>query len=167
MEVWVGSPRPIGGDFRVRQLIAFASGRRARVTGAWLRVRRGDGASAPLELRLEGMDGTVLTSGRARARGISSRFAQWVHVRFARPVAAPFPGPVALTASARDERAYETFPVREGTGFGFDARTVFAGGHAEHFDGEGWTGWEQWGVRDRHDGDLQFALDVDGDRPAG
>lgn len=161
MEVWVGSPRPIGGDFKVRQLIAIARARPARITGAWLRVRRRDGATAPLELRLERLDGTVLARGRAAARRISSRFAQWAHVRFKRAVTAPFEEELALTASARDERAYETFPLRKGTEFGFDQGTIFAGGHAEQFDGDRWTGWDQWGVRDRRDGDLQFALDVE------
>jgi hypothetical protein len=161
MEVWVGSPRPVGGDLKVRQLIAIAPARPARITGAWLRVLRQDGATAPLELRLERSDGTVLARGRAAARRISSRSPQWAHVRFKRAITAPFEEELALTASARDEGAYETFPLRKGTEFGFDARTIFAGGHAEHFDGDRWTGWDQWGVPDRRDSDLQFALDVE------
>jgi hypothetical protein len=161
MEVWVGSPQPVGGDFRVRQLIAIAPAQPARITGAWLRVLRQDGATAPLELRLERLDGTVLARGRAAARRISSRSPQWAHVRFTRAVTAPFEEQLALTASARDERAYQTFPLRKGTEFGFDPSTIFAGGHAEHFDGDRWTGWDQWGVSDRRDSDLQFALDVE------
>jgi hypothetical protein len=161
MEVWVGSPRPIGGGAKVRQLIAIAGGRTARVSGAWLRVRRDDDATAPLELRLERTDGTVLASARVAARDISSRFPQWVHVRFPEAAARPFTAPLALTASAAEAESYETFPLRKGTEFGFDASTVFAGGYAQYSDGAGWTGWEQWGLRDRKDSDLQFALDVD------
>jgi hypothetical protein len=161
MEVWVGSPRPVGGVFKVRQLISFAPGRPARVTGAWLRVRRADDATAPLDLRLERMDGTVLAAARVAARTVASRLPEWVHVRFARPVVAPFPAPMALTASASRGPSYETFPVRKGTPFGFDPGTMFAGGYAQYSDGERWTGWEQWGVQDRRDSDLQFALDVE------
>jgi hypothetical protein len=38
---------------------------------------------------------------------------------------------------------------------------MFAGGYAQYSGGERWTGWEQWGVQDRRDSDLQFALDVE------
>lgn len=160
MEVWAGSPRPVGAESQVRQLMVLARERAATITGAWLRVLRTDHATAPLELRLERTDGTVLASASVAARRISSRFPQWVHVRFPRPVPAQAGTPLALTASAARDRSYQTFPLRKGTGFGFDARTLFAGGYAQYSAGEGWTGWEQWGVRDRRDSDLQFALDV-------
>jgi hypothetical protein len=160
MEVWVGSPRPIGGESKVRQLFTVAGGRTARITGAWLRVLRADDAAAPLELRLERADGEGLASASIPARRISSRYPQWVHVRFSRPVAAPVGTPLALTASAGPGLSYETFPLRKGTGFGFDPQTFFTGGYAQYSEGGRWTGWEQWGRPDRRDGDLQFALDV-------
>jgi hypothetical protein len=70
--------------------------------------------------------------------------------------------PLALTASAARDRSYQTFPLRKGTAFGFDPGTLFAGGYAQYSDGGSWTGWEQWGQRNRRDSDLQFALDVAG-----
>ena len=161
MEVWVTAPRPIGGDAEVRQLLTLG-GRRARtIRGAWLRVQRAARTTAPLELRIESADGAHLAQATVAARRISTRFPEWVHVRFRRPVSAPPGTTIALTASADEAGAYRTFPLRKGTDFGFDARTLFAGGYAQYSAGGRWRGWTQWGERDRRDSDLQFALDVD------
>jgi hypothetical protein len=160
MEVWVSAPRPIGGDAEVRQLLSVADGRTTTITGAWLRVQRADRAAAPLELRLERMDGARLAAASVPAAAISTRSPQWVHVRFAHPVAVPARTALALTASAAHTGSYETFPLRKGTDFGFDSRTQFAGGYAQYSDGGRWTGWTQWDEQDRHDSDLQFALDI-------
>jgi hypothetical protein len=161
MEVWVSAPRWIGGDAEVRQLLSIADGRSATIKGAWLRVQRVGDATAPLTLRLERMDGTPIAAGTVPARTISSRLPQWVHARFATPVPVPQRTPLALAASSSRARAYKTFPLRKGTDFGFDSRTLFGGGYAQYGSGGGWTGWTQWGERDRRDSDLQFALDVD------
>jgi hypothetical protein len=161
MESWETAPKPIGGRAGVRQLFQPAGGRRAEATGAWLRVVRNDGATAPLELRLETPDGRALTAASVPAGDISSRSPQWVHVRFARPVPLPPDTTLALAARAGRDLSYQAFPLRKGTSFGFDPRTVFSGGYAQFSpDGEDWRGWDQWGERDRRDGDLQFALDV-------
>jgi hypothetical protein len=102
----------------------------------------------------------VLASASVRAAAISSRTLQWVHVRFSRPVSLPAGTPAALVAAAGKPSSYQTFPLRKGTRFGFDPRTVFTSGYAQFSRGSGWTGWDQWGQRDRRDSDLQFALDV-------
>jgi hypothetical protein len=68
--------------------------------------------------------------------------------------------PLALTASAAGQSSYRVFPVRKGTRFGFDARTMFSDGYAQFSHGTGWAGWKQWGQSDRRDADLQFALEV-------
>jgi hypothetical protein len=161
MEVWVSAPQWIGGNAEVRQLLSITAGRPATIRGAWLRVQRADRATAPLRMSLERTDGARVVTASVPARRISSRFAQWVHVRFATPVALPLQTPLALTASAARARSYRTFPLRKGTEFGFDAGTLFGGGYAQYFRRGRWTGWTQWGERDRHDSDLQFALDVD------
>jgi hypothetical protein len=164
MESWETAPEPIGGKARVRQLIQPAGGRTAEATGAWLRVVRTDGATAPLELRIETADGRALAAANVPARAISSTSPQWVHVRFSQPVPLSRGATLALAARAARDRSYQTFPVRKGSSFGFDRRTMFSGGYAQFSpDGEDWRGWDQWGERDRRDGDLQFALDV---RPA-
>jgi hypothetical protein len=157
MEVW--HPKPIGADAAVRQLVTTADGRPVRVRGAWLRVRRQKRTAAPLALRLESR-GQVMASASVPPAAVPIRAPAWVHVRFATPARLAPGARVALTASARPARAYEAFPIREGTGFGFAPETFFGGGYAQFNDGSGWSGWEQWGGRDRRNSDLQFALDV-------
>jgi hypothetical protein len=160
MEAWVSRPKPIGGRAGVRQVFVTTTARGVRVSGAWLRVKRRGGASAPLRLRLEKPGGHVLAGGIVPAARVSSDSPEWVHVRFRRPVELGPGVTAALRAAASSPSSYSTFPVRKGTDFGFDARTVFTGGYAQFTRGGRWTGWDQWGVSDRHDGDLQFALDL-------
>jgi hypothetical protein len=126
----------------------------------WLRVRRLAGARAPLVLRLERLDGQALASASLARRKVPRRDAGWVRARFSKPVSLAAGSRLALTASATSVSSYEAFPIREGTGFGFDRRTFFSAGHAEFNDGGGWVGWDQWGGRDRRNSDLQFALGV-------
>jgi hypothetical protein len=160
MEVWSGNPKPIGAGAKVRQLLGSGSGQ--TITGAWLRVRRRDGATAPLQLRIERVAGGVLGSGSVPARAIAGGHPRWVHVRFARPVVAHAGESIALTAAAGEAGSYEAFPIRKGTEFGFSRRTVFDGGYAQFTEGGTWVGWDQWGGHDLHNGDLQFMLDVAG-----
>jgi hypothetical protein len=156
MEVWVNNPKPIGGDAKVRQLIAARSPR--AVTGAWLRVRRRGDRDAPLQLRLERPDGGVITAASVAADAVRRDAPGWVRVRF--PRAVPLDGELALVAASSAPRAYEAFAIRKGTEFGFDARTVFNGGYAQFTQDGEWVGWDQWGGRDLRTGDLQFALDT-------
>jgi hypothetical protein len=158
MEVWVNNPKPIGGGAMVRQLLAPAAGR--AITGAWLRVRRRKGASAPLQLRIERPGGGVLASGSVPSDAVRSDGPGWVHVRFPRPILAHGRERLALTAAATAASAYEAFAIRQGTEFGFDRRTVFDSGYAQFTDGGAWVGWDQWGGYDQRNGDLQFALDI-------
>jgi hypothetical protein len=160
MEAWVTAPKPIGERARVRQLLSVPGRGTAKITGAWLRVVRARRTASALDLRLEHPDGGRLASASVAAHRVSRRAPKWVHVRFSSPVSVPAGTPLSLTASARQPRSYKTFPMRKGTGFGFDARTVFSGGYAQFSDGGDWRGWEQWGQRDRRDSDLQFALDI-------
>jgi hypothetical protein len=159
MEVWSGNPKPIGGDDGVRQLLGPMPG--ATITGAWLRVQRRAGATAPLRVRIDRAAGGILGSGDVAARDVSSSEPRWVHVRFDSPVVvAQDAGDLALATEARDANAYEAFPIRKGTEFGFSPRTVFTGGYAQFTDDGSWVGWDQWGGHDEHNGDLQFRLDV-------
>ena len=156
MEVWVGNPKPIGGGVGVRQLFTAPSGR--RITGAWLRVRRTERTSEPLKLRIERADGSALAEASVAPRSVPSSGPGWVRVRFDRPVSAPPGSLIALAAASSGGRAYNAFPIRKGTEFGFDGATVFDGGYAQFSDSGGWVGWDQWDAHDRRDGDLQFSI---------
>jgi len=160
MEVWGETAKPVGGKAMVRQLLRTTGGRRTRIDGAWLRVRRSSGTNTPLVLRIERPNGEVLASAAVAPRKVPTTRPGWVHVRFASPASAVPDTDLALTASAASASAYKAFPVRKGTEFGFDRSTVFDGGYAQFSDGSGWIGWDQWGGHDERDSDLQFALDV-------
>lgn len=160
VEAWVSRPKTIGGTAGVRQLFQLTSARPTVVGGAWLRVRRLGPTSAPLELRLETSKGSTLAMARVAPDRIPSASPKWAHVRFRHPVRLRSGELVALRAAASQQSAYSTFPVRKGGDFGFGPRTFFTRGYAQFTDGSGWTGWDQWGVQDRRDGDLQFALDI-------
>ena len=160
MEVW--DPKPIGADAMVRQLLSAPGGGSTRVDGAWLRVQRQAGAGDPLVLRLVRSDGQVLASVSVAPDKVPTTDAGWVHVRFTKPVLLAAGTGFALTASAASADAYEAFPIRKGGSYGFDRRTYFTGGYAQFTDGGRWVGWDQWGGHDRHEGDLQFALDLGG-----
>jgi hypothetical protein len=159
MEVWSGNPKPIGGNAEVRQLL----GRPSRaITGAWLRVRRHVGESAALQLSIGPVGGGVLAEASVPASSIPADGDRWVHVRFDKPVRASGRS-LALTATAAARSSYEAFPIRKGVEFGFDPRAVFDAGYAQFTRADGaWTGWDQWGQPNRHDGALQFALDLAG-----
>ncbi len=160
MEVWVNNPKPIGGRAMVRELIAPTAD--VAVTGAWLRVRRREGTTAPLELRIERASGGVLGAGTVPARAVPTGHAGWVRVRFGQPVPLERGAQLALTAASTAGSAYEAFAIRKGTEFGFDPRTVFDKGYAQFTQRGAWVGWDQWGGHDLHTGDLQFALELAG-----
>ncbi len=160
MEVW--DPKPIGADTMVRQLLQAPVGGSSRVHGVWVRVQRRGGTSDPLVLRLARSNGPVLASASVAPDKVPVSDAGWVHVRFAKPVLLAAGTHLALTASAASADSYEAFPIRKGSGFGFDRRTFFNGGYAQFNDGSGWVGWDQWGGHDRRDSDLQFALELGG-----
>jgi hypothetical protein len=155
MEVW--DAKPIGGDAQVRQLLRTRKSK--RISGLWMRVQREDGAD----------DGLTVTVGRASGGSIASASVDpgkvptsapgWVHVSFSSPVTLPASTDLALTLSASGGSSYEAFPIRKGTGYGFDRTTVFDSGYAQFNDGSGWVGWDQWGGHDERNSDLQFALD--------
>jgi len=158
MEVW--DAKPIGAGAAVRQRLRAPEGRSTRVEGAWLRVRRRQSSSHALALRLVRSDGRVLASASVAADKVPASDAGWVHVRFARPVSLGGGTGFALTASTTGAGSYDAVPIRKGSAYGFDRRTYFNGGYAQFNDGSGWVGWDQWGGHDRHDSDLQFALDL-------
>jgi hypothetical protein len=157
MEVW--DPKPIGGEAGVRQLVRIGD-KTTRINGAWLRVKRESGADAPLSLAIDQADGKTLASATVPAASVPTGDPGWVYARFSEPASVPPHTDIALTASASSGSAYEAFPIRKGSEFGFSRELMYANGYAQFDDGDGWVGWDQWGGHDRRTSDLQFALDV-------
>jgi hypothetical protein len=157
MEVW--DPKPIGGDAGVRQLIRTGS-KTTTIQGVWLRVQRDGGSGAPLILSIEKSGGGTLASGSVAAAKVHANDAGWVYTRFDKPAKVAPDSDITLTASASSSSAYEAFPLRKGTEFGFSRSLQYSRGYAQFNDGDGWVGWDQWGGHDRRTSDLQFALDV-------
>jgi hypothetical protein len=160
MEVWGETAKPVGGKAMVRQLLRTPGGRKTRIRGAWLRVRRSSGTRSPLVLRIERPGGKALASAAVAPGKVPTTQPGWVYARFASPTSPAPDTDLALRASAESASAYRVFPVRKGTEFGFDRSTVLEGGYAQFTDGSGWVGWDQWGNQDQRNSDLQFALDI-------
>jgi hypothetical protein len=159
MEVW--DPKPIGGGAMVRQLLRTRGSKATRVDGVWLRVRRDDGAGDGLTVSIaRSSGGDAIASATVEPRRVPTSAPGWVHVRFSQPASLPAGADLALTLSASGRSAYEAFPMRKGTSYGFDRTTIFDAGYAQFNDGDGWVGWDQWGGHDERNSDLQFALDV-------
>jgi hypothetical protein len=158
MEIWSENAKPIGGPASVRQRFTFEQVSPARVRKVWIRLRRTSDSAAPLRISLETPDGRLLATALSAANRIREDRPGWVTVTFpGAPILRPRQT-VALVLRAGSERAYEAYPVRDGSLFGFTAATVFPEGYAQFTSAGGWKGWDQWGKYDRHDGDLQFGL---------
>jgi hypothetical protein len=125
-----------------------------------LRVQRDSGAGDGLTVSIGRPSGGSLASATVAPGKVPSSAPGWIHVAFSKPATLPPSSELALTLSASGGSSYEAFPVRKGTGFGFDRTTVFGSGYAQFNDGGGWVGWDQWGGHDQRTSDLQFALDV-------
>jgi hypothetical protein len=158
MEVW--DAKPIGGDAQVRQLLRTRGSKSTRVDGAWLRVQREGGAGDGLTVSIGRASGGSIASATVAPTKVPTRAPGWIHVRFSKPASLPPDADLALTLSSSGSSAYEAFPVRKGTSYGFDRTTIFDAGYAQFNDGDGWVGWDQWGGHDERNSDLQFALDV-------
>jgi hypothetical protein len=145
----------------VRERFLFRAPAAAHVTQVRVRVRRTAPGATPLRVRLETPAGKVLAESDIPASNVGDTLPTWVVARFAH---APEIRPgmaVALVLRSDASGSYDTFPLRDGSKFGFAPQTVFSAGFAQlTSSGNAWTGWDQWGSTDRHDGDLQFALEL-------
>jgi hypothetical protein len=131
------------------------------VASVSVRVRRVSG-QGPLALRLEQGDGKLMAEASVPAGQVPTSAScslggcVWNTAAFATPQPL-LPGRAYhLVLAAPAGTTYEAFPMRKGTDKGFSESTLFADGHAEFDPGTGWRGWEQWGVANRPDADLQF-----------
>jgi hypothetical protein len=157
MESWISNPKPIGGSAAVRELFTYRGSGSARVLRALVRVRRTGDPAGPLSVKLEDPRGRTLATSSVPGTQVPSGGLGWVSTTFRHPPVLR-PGQRLAFVLRSPGGAFETFPLREGTAFGFTGNTVFGSGSAQFSSSGSWTGWDQWGDSNRRDGDLQFAL---------
>ena len=163
MEGWSGAPEPMSGTNAARETFTV-SGSGFNISSVGIRVARVNG-SDPLVVRLENADGSLIEEGSIPASAIalsssSSPSYAWIKFDFATTYTLVPGNTYHLEFDAASTSTYQTFPVRKGTSYGFQPTTFFPDGHAEVGQGGSWTGWTQWGVANRTDGDLQFYFSV-------
>jgi hypothetical protein len=156
MEFWIGRAKPISGAQGVRETFTV-SGRSRTVVSVAVRAKYLSGPG-PLTLRLEQADGTLVDQGSVTGLPVTPGLsgASWARVAFQRPRTLLSGESYHLTLGAPADTVYTAFPMRKGLDYQFKPTTVFPDGYAQFNDGGGWTGWDQWGARDRKDGDLEF-----------
>jgi hypothetical protein len=129
-----------------------------------IRAARVNG-SDPLIVRLENADGSLIEEGSIPASSIpesnsSSPSYSWAKFTFATSYTLVPGNSYHLVFEAASTSTYQTFPIRKGASYGFQPTTFFPDGHAEFEQKGSWSGWTQWGVANRTDGDLQFYFSV-------
>lgn len=157
MEVWIGQPRAIAGDQKVRQV--FTPEEPQRISGVSVRLKR----TAPgglLRLRLEEAEGRVVASAEVEGAQLPTSGHAWVSATFSTPCELQGGRRYHLVLSA-PAGAFVAYPLRDGGEFGFTAPSVFREGWAEFEAGQGWLGWDGWqpgGDPTWRNGDLQFSF---------
>jgi hypothetical protein len=160
MEVWIGGAVQVGGSTAVRQTFTV-SGSSRNVDQLSLRLRQNASitGTGDLSVRLEKADGTLIEQGTIPRASIPTSYG-WVTYKLSavRTLAAGTGYNLVLTAPAGT--AYDVFPVRQGSSYGFSPNTYFADGLAQVNTGSGWVGWTMWGTTNNTDSDLQFYFRV-------
>jgi putative Ig domain-containing protein len=163
IEGWVSAPRPISGTNAVREVFTV-SGSDTNVNSVAIRVARVTGNN-PLVIRLENANGSLIEEGSIPATSIplsspTSPSYYWTNYKFSSTYTLAPGDTYHLDIQASSTSTYEAFPIRKGLAYGFQNTTYFPDGHAEFEQNGSWTGWIQWGVANRTDGDLQFYFSI-------
>ena len=163
MEGWSGAPERMSGTNAVRETFTI-SGSDVQVASVGIRAARVNG-SDPLVVRLENADGSLIEEGSIPASAIPGSTAtspsySWAKYTFSTTYTLVPGNSYHLVLEATSTSTYQTFPIRKGSGYGFQSTTFFPDGHAEFEQNGSWNGWTQWGVTNRTDGDLQFYFSV-------
>jgi len=154
---------PISGTNAVRETFTVSGGD-VHVSSVAVRVARVNGNDA-LTVRLENANGTLIEQGSIPATAIPSSNSGspayfWAKLPLSATYTLAAGGTYHLDLEASSTSTYETFPIRKGLAYGFQPTTFFSDGYAEFEQNGSWTGWTQWGVANRTDGDLQFYFSV-------
>jgi len=157
MESWVGAPQTISGPAAVRETITVSSSP-VSVAGGSVRIARISG-SDPLIVRLENGDGTLIEQVELPADAVpltSPATFAWANFAFSSAHTLATGQNYHLQFGTAASSSYQTFPIRKGYGYGFQAPTYFQDGFAQFNSGDSWVGWTQWDQTNRLDGDLQY-----------
>jgi len=158
---WV-NPKPISGARGVRETFTVTGGSRT-VTSVSVRVNRISGSS-PLTVRVEKADGTLVGQGTVVVPqgevSSSQNGASWVKVTFAAALTLQAGQGYHLVLSSPSDTVHTAHALEKGSSSGYKPTTYFSDGHAQFNNGSGWVGWDQWGMANRTDNDLQFYFET-------
>lgn len=158
---WV-NPKPISGAQSVRERFTVSGGTRS-VSAVSVRVNRTSG-SGPLTVRVEHSDGSLVGQGSVMvpqgAVSATSNGSSWVRVAFATPLTLTAGKGYHLVLQSPSDTVHTAHSLEKGISKGYKPTTVFADGHAEFNNGSGWVGWDEWGILNRTDNDLQFYFET-------
>jgi len=161
IEGWVGARENVSGDNAVRETFTI-SGSARKVGLVGIRAARTSGNDG-LTVRLENDDGSVIEQGVIPANSFplnSSPNDRWGTYVFSSAHVLTPGNKYHLVFETAASSNYQLYPVRKGKDYGFGPSTFYNDGSAEMKEGGDWTGWTQWGVANRSDGDLQFYFGI-------
>lgn len=155
MEVWVGSPHYASGNEKFRERFTVTGGSRS-ISELNIRLGRESG-NDPLTYKLITQEGSIIQQGTIPAASITTATnPDWVKTTFS-PKQLTNGQSYFLEFSAPSSSKYVAYPIRSGESYNFPEETYFSDGWAEYTtNGNTWYGWNQWGVNDRKEQDLQF-----------
>lgn len=156
IDAWLHQKRSISGASRVRERFVV-SGPDRTVTSVSVRVQRVR-SPKPLAIRLESGDGVLIEEGTIDGSLVGTT-PTWVQYTFQTPrlLVSGQTYDVVVSAAAGRGR-YGTYPLQEGTAYGFTTPTMFLDGVAQYAAGKQWRNF----LRVRTDLDLQLFFTVAG-----
>ncbi|NWJ42541.1 MAG: hypothetical protein HXX12_16385 [Geothrix sp.] len=158
---WV-NPKLISGAKGVRETFTV-SGTSRTVTTVSVRVNRLSGSS-PLTVRVEKADGTLVGQGTVvvaqGAVSSSHNGSSWAKVAFVTALTLQAGQRYHLVLSSPSDTVHTAHALEKGSSCGYKPTTYFADGYAEFNSGSGWVGWDEWGLANRTDNDLQFYFET-------
>jgi hypothetical protein len=137
---------PLQGTRMVRELITV-QGTDQLVTHISARLRNVEGDGQAI-VRLERGDGTLIEEG---SLSVTSGSYTWATYQFQNAHRLLAGQTYAVVLGAPSGNRLQTFPMQQGTSYGFQTPTIFVDGHAEYFDGSAWKE-----VRSSSDFDFQL-----------
>ena len=152
IEAWPNTPKRISATAAVRETLTISGGDEL-VGGFAIRLKRlgGDGT-----LKATLQEGDVVLTQAAIAASSVPRDLGWVRLNFPAQATLHSGKQYSIVLSGSDSASFATFPIRQGTSYGFSPATVFGDGFAEFSEGSSWKLWGGEGHRAWKEANLQF-----------